>query len=95
MMRPLNRGGSLPCNTVRTSEVSVHMAVASNETSTTEPRPVRSRFRRLLAIPKPSAMAPLRSPIAPRCMSGNSRSGGVITWASPPRAQNADASYPG
>ena len=68
------------------------MAVASSETSTTEPRPVRPRRNRAPAMPKARAMAPLRSPMAPRWLMGSSRSGGVSMWAMPPRAQNADAS---
>ena len=46
------------------------MAVASSETSTTEPSPVRVRLSRAPAIPNASAIAPLRSPIAPRWLIG-------------------------
>ena len=54
--------------------------------------PVRVRLSSADAIPNASAMAPLRSPIAPRWPMGWSRSCGVSTCAMPPRAQNADAS---
>ena len=84
--------GCWPCSAESTSDDSVHIAVASSDTSTTEPRPVRVRLSSAAAIPNASAMAPLRSPIAPRWLIGWSRSGGVSTWAMPPRAQNADAS---
>ena len=40
------------------------------------PAPVRSRCSSAAAIPKASAIAPLRSPIAPRWLIGSSRSGG-------------------
>jgi hypothetical protein len=68
------------------------MAVASRETSTTDPTPVRARLSSAPAIPNASAMAPLGSPIAPRWPIGCSRSAGVSTWARPPRDQKADAS---
>ena len=57
-------------NAVSKSEVSVHIAVARRETSTTEPRPVRSRFRSAPAMPKARPIAALRSPMAPRWLIG-------------------------
>ena len=46
------------------------MAVPRSDTSTTEPRPVRVRFSSAAAIPNASAMAPFRSPMAPRWLMG-------------------------
>lgn len=42
-----------------TSDDSVHMAAASNDDSTIEPSPVRSRWKRADAIPNALYMAPV------------------------------------
>ncbi len=84
--------GRCPWSAASTSDESVHIAIPRSETSTTDPRPVRVRLSSAAAMPNASAMAPFRSPIAPRWPIGCSISGGVSTWAMPPRAQNADES---
>ena len=85
--RPPTARGSPPCNADSRSEDAVHIAVARRETSTTEPTPVRVPLQQRAAMPKASAMPPLRSPMAPRWPIGWSRSAGVRTCATPPRAQ--------
>ena len=69
-VRPEGRWTSPPLSAASRSEDSIHIAVASSETSTTEPSPVRVRLSRAAAIPNASAIAPLRSPIAPRWLIG-------------------------
>ena len=59
-----------PLSAARTSDDSVHIAVASSETSTTDPGTGPVRLSRAPAMPNASAMARLRSPIAPRCLIG-------------------------
>ena len=84
--------GCAPWSAESTSDDSVHIAVASSDTSTTEPSPVRVRFEqrgRHAERQRHRAVAVAhRAPLADRV----SRSGGVSTCAMPPRAQNADAS---
>ncbi len=87
--------GFWPCSAASTSDDNVHIAIPSSDTSTTLPLPVRVRSSSAAAMPNARAIAPLRSPIAPRWPIGRAMSGGVNTCAIPPRDQNADASYPG
>ena len=68
------------------------MAVARRDTSTIEASPVRSRFNSAAVMPPASVIAPIESPNAARCITGNSSPGGVSASAMPPRDQNAVAS---
>ena len=63
---PTSRAAVCPCSAASTSDDSVHIATPSSDTSTTEPLPVRVRLSSAAAIPNASAIAPLRSPMAPR-----------------------------
>ena len=84
----------VPPRAANRSDDIVHIAVANSETSTTEPRPVRVRLSNAAEIPNASAMAPLRSPMAPHWPIGWSRSAGVSMCATPARAQYAEAVIP-
>ena len=70
MARPSGARGAAPCRALRTSDDNVHIAVASSDTSTTDPSPVWARRNSAAAMPKASAMPPFRSPMAPRCEIG-------------------------
>ena len=71
---------------------STHMAVPSREMSTTGPSPVRSFWRSPAAMPPAMVMAPMESPKAAFCMTGDSAWGGVMAWPMPPRDQKEAAS---
>ena len=72
-----------------------HIAVPSNDTSTTEPSPVRSRLNKAAAMP-PAIIPPLSE--SPNCGPGwpttSDAPSRVAPMAGPPRAQNDAPSYP-
>ena len=73
------------------SGASIHIAVPSSDTSTTDGSPVRSRRNSAAAMPPAIVMPPVESPKAARCMTGAAAPGGRERVARCRRAHQNDA----